>query len=633
MDPTQPQSAAVIALVPFVVAVFWGARSVTARATRDDLLARLATPAVGVAAWLVAVHVVGLLARSFTWGLWLGTAGAGIVAAVVALPRLQLDVPPVPALSSAMWGPAIAGTLLLAPAALGWSFHDELWQVGHQSIASQIQNDIYPPRHGVFPAYPLRYHYGFDLLVAMVGAITRLPVARAIDLVTIAAWAYAWCIAWGIGERLLGARRGWIMPIAVLLAGPFTRLSPTLGAPEGIFRLLGLVKSGGALLNPPLASYFFQHPWALGIPLSLAALWLALDDHHGRPAWRAVVIFTLFLALAISQIVLFLSLLPALSLMQGVLHIRRRPRESLAWIAGATLVIALASRLGGFFAPVPFPVSADIQFHPWSQTGHAASNFLWTALSLGWTLPLGVTGLALLFRHRTAWGLVLASMSIGSLLVLNLLRYVHSWDIAKFATLALFALAICSSVAIARLWAVPSRPLVRATAFTCLLLVASPGLGFLACFTTSARGIPSQIFAHQPPPLAEDDVAALAWLRRHVRAGDLVLCAPEMAPRCAQVGGLPQLQIDSGTMGFSIPAEIRRRRETINREAPADPRAYRAEGVRWMVVPDDSQFPSPDRVAEWRRRGAIEEIRRFGSLAIYAIQAGDAAGATAPVIR
>ncbi len=633
MDPTQPQSATVVALVPFVVAVFWGARSVTARATRDDLLARLATPAVGVAAWLVAVHVVGLLASSFTWGFWLGTAGAGIVAAVVALPRLRLGVPPAPALPSAMWVPAVVGTLLLAPAALGWSFHDELWHAGHQSIASQIQNDIYPPRHGVFPAYPLRYHYGFDLLVAMVGAITRLPVARAIDLVTIAAWGYAWCIAWGIGERLLGARRGWIMPIAVLLAGPFTRFFPTLGAPEGIFRLLGLVKSGGALLNPPLASYFFQHPWTLGIPLSLATLWLTLDDHPGRPAWRAVVTITLFLALAISQIVLFLAVLPAVSLTQGVLHVRHRPRRSLVWIAAAALVIAVASRLGGFFAPLPFPVSADIQFHPWSQTGHAASNLLWNAFSLGWTLPLGITGLALLFRHQIAWGLVLASMSVGSLLVLNLLRYVHSWDIAKFATLALFALAICSSVAIARLWAAASRPLVRAIALLSLLLVASPGLGFLACFATSAPGIPSQIFAHQPPPLPEDDVATLAWLRRHVRAGDLVLCAPDMAPRYAQVGGLPQLQIDSGTMGFSIPAEVRRQRETINREVPADPQAYRAEGVRWMVVRDGSQFPSPDHVAEWRRRGAIDEIRRFGSLAIYAIQANDAAGAMAPVVR
>jgi hypothetical protein len=106
-----------------------------------------------------------------------------------------------------------------------------------------------------------------------------------------------------------------------------------------------------------------------------------------------------------------------------------------------------------------------------------------------------------------------------------------------------------------------------------------------------------------------------------------------MAPRYAQVGGLPQLQIDSGTMGFSIPAEVRRQRETINREVPADPQAYRAEGVRWMVVRDGSQFPSPDHVAEWRRRGAIDEIRRFGSLAIYAIQANDAAGAMAPVVR
>ena len=65
-----------------------------------------------------------------------------------------------------MWIAALLVTAYVAPTALGWSFHDEVLVTGHLSITSEIENGTYPPRHLSFPELELRYHYGFDLLVA-----------------------------------------------------------------------------------------------------------------------------------------------------------------------------------------------------------------------------------------------------------------------------------------------------------------------------------------------------------------------------------------------------------------------------------------------------------------------------------
>jgi hypothetical protein len=619
MDPTQPQSAAAVILLPFVAAIFWGTRVATCRVTHDDLMARLTAPAVAGSLWLLAVHTIALMTQSFPRGLWIGTIVAGVAAVALGWRdrrafSVARPLPPV------MWVPAVAATLLFTPAALGWSFHDELWHAGHQSIASQIQNGIYPPRHGVFPVFLLRYHYGFDLLVAMVGTIARLPVERAIDAVTIVAWFYTWCLAWGLGERLLGARRGWILPLTVLFAGslvPFLALS---GTPATARALLGLIKIDGATVNPPLVSYFFQHPWTIGFPLALATLGLGLDRTVERPAWRAAFLFLLFLALAFTQIILFLALLSTMALVQFLLHLRTAPRESLAWMAGAAATLAVATQLGGFFASGPH-TGLEITLHPWSQTGRATSNLLWNVVSFGWTLPLGIAGLVPLLRRDVAWGLVIGGVIIGGLVLMNLLRYEHSWDIVKFGTAAMFASGIAACTVIARLWSAPSRPLARTAAVVALVLVAFPGVGFLTCFAVSAPGIPPQIFFSQPPPVAANHRAAIAWLRRQVRAGDLVVCTPELTSRYAQIGGLPVLPIDSGTIGFGFPADVMQRRQTITSDVPMDPQVYRSEGVRWIVAADDSRFVPPDRLTTWRQDGAIVEVQRFGDVAIYELLA------------
>src|SRR5258705_4158816 len=122
MDPTQPQPAAAIALLPFVAAIFWGARVATRRATLDDLMARLTAPAVAGSLWLLAVHTIGLITHSFSGGLWIGTIVAGVAAATLGRSDRRRGHSLVRPFPGSSWIPAIVATLLFTPAALGWSF-------------------------------------------------------------------------------------------------------------------------------------------------------------------------------------------------------------------------------------------------------------------------------------------------------------------------------------------------------------------------------------------------------------------------------------------------------------------------------------------------------------------------------
>ena len=619
MDPTQPQSAAMIALLPCVVAIFWGARAAARRATLDPMLARLMVPAIAVAAWMLPVHVLGLVTHSFTYGLGRGTFVAGLAGAALVWSNRGRRFEATPPLPLSLWIPAIGATLLLAPAALRWSFHDELWNAGHQAIAAQIQNGIYPPRHGVFPAYVLRYHYGFDLLVAMVGSLTRLSLERSVDAVTMAGWFYSACLTWSVGERLVATGRGWIVMFAVLFAGPFAWFSTTLGEPVGLHRWIGLVSVGSALLNPSIASYFFQHPWSIGIPLALATLCLGLDRRPGQMVWRAGLLFAVLLCLSICHVVMFAALLALFAVVQCGMNWRQAPRRAAAQIVFALTTLAVASRLGGFFAAGP-QIGTGIEFQPWSQTGHLGSNLLWDLGSFGWTLPLGIVGIALLLRREAAWGVVLAGLSAGGILIMNLVRYSYSWDIVKFGTAALLALAIASGVAIGRLWGASSRAGRRPLALMLLFFVASPGVGFLACFAASPPGFP-RLFFRQPPPVGADHMQAIAWLRRHVHAGDLLYGPPELAPRYAQLGGLPQLDIDDATTNFGFPTQLVESRRQITSQVPANPGVYRSAGVRWIVAPEQNGFLPDTLLTEWRQRGWITPAQHFGAVTLYEIRA------------
>lgn len=529
-------------------------------------------PGVAVAAWLLAVHVASLLSGDFALGLTVGT----LAAASGGLGRVPRGGQRGPAMRGIAWA-AAAGTVVVVPAVLGWDFFDK-FPVGtsHFSISAQILNGIYPPRELSFPGRVLVYHYGVDTLFAMTAALTRLPLDWAIDLVTLAAWFYTLILFGLFAARAFGPPAG---PIGALVGGFLGRL-PLFGGGNLTNQLLGQVHLGATVINPPLTSYFLQHPWTLGLPLALTALCVVQERPRFLPLWLCLG------ALSVGNTTLFLALTGAL------LATRERP-VLLACAAAAAAAPAVAG-----MAPMLLGGGAGLVFG-------AGKGLWWNVLTFGLALPAGLAGMVLLPRL----GPTLLLLFAGSFAIVNLLDFQRSWDIAKFGAVAALALALGSAGAVTALW--------RRTPAAALLLAGLLTLGGFAFhlpFWLHRPDLPADPYtpaARSWPELAVEDDArrAVAWLRTRVGAGEAVLCPPRLVTLCGQAGGLPQFFVHPlYPRAMGVPQTEIDRRLALSPE----PQALRAERVRWLVVGRDD--------ADWTARAAVwqaELAARFAEAAVY----------------
>ena len=194
---------------------------------------------------------------------------------------------------------------------LAADFFDDYNLIGHRSLIAQLQNGSYPPRHQVFPDYPFRYHFGFNITGAALTGLFRLPVGAAIDLIVIVGFLGSWCLAWRLGERLTATRAGIWTAFAGLLGGGafFWFFWYSDWASHGTVGIL----TGGNRINFPVVMYFFQKPFALGFPLALG-LMLAASVPAGREAWwrRSLLLTVLLAPLSLAEVVLFVTMGPAL---------------------------------------------------------------------------------------------------------------------------------------------------------------------------------------------------------------------------------------------------------------------------------------------------------------------------------
>src|ERR1041384_4693850 len=316
MAPSTPTA---FVLLIFLLPLIWfSGAALAGRLLRDTELTALLAPALAVALWLTAIHVCSLTTSSFWIGLPVGTlaaAGFGLLSRFYRVPRFPTGEASSPRDLRWMWLSALLTTAYIAPAVLRWWFSDELLVTGHLSMIAEIENGIYPPRHLSFPEFELRYHYGFDLLTAAIASILRLHADRAIDLVTLLAWAYTWCLTWKLGNRLIGIGWGGLTALVVLFGGG---LPLFVSAQSLLWRLSAISTFAGYNVNLPTVANFFQHPWTLGLPFAFATILVILERDSAAAKARMVALGILLLALSFTQTVLFLCLTGALLVAEPV---------------------------------------------------------------------------------------------------------------------------------------------------------------------------------------------------------------------------------------------------------------------------------------------------------------------------
>ncbi len=514
-----------------------------------------------------------------------------------------------------MWITATFATLLIARLALHFHFHDEVGLNGHMAFAAEMQNGIYPPRHLTFPDTLLRYHYGFDILSASLTALFHVRIDQAIDIATLSLFFLSWCLLWVLGERLVGRRAAWLVPLCALFAGGLT---VTCTNPPAAFvsRVVEVCWVGKHYVNPPVTSYFFQHPWSLGIPIGVTTL-LVFTSRRPHRAWARLAILALCLAaLSMSQITLFAGFLPAFVVAEIRGEDELEPMRGVRMIGVVLVALLAAKAMGGFLLhPRGLPTLEFTFRYGFGDTPE--ETLLWNLQTFGVLLPLGAVGFFRMRRDALVFGLLAA----GGVLVCNTVKYAGSEDILKFATLASMMLGVLAAGALASLWpervALPGRSAwSRATGLLAVLLVTFSGLVF-AVFTAADWPGLMPFMRATPDEPDPSDVAAITWVRSHIRRGELVYRNGAHSEAYAQWGGLPQPWIQWTVKAFGFPEERILERERLLHSKPASVERYRREGFRFMVLDDSEKDEALRAAAEsWIDAGRAKHAATFEGLLV-----------------
>ncbi|MBK8257590.1 MAG: hypothetical protein IPK82_33590 [Polyangiaceae bacterium] len=585
MGVPNPFPTSYIFLTLFLPLIWLFGRALSNLVSRDRAVRSVLAVGLTVSVALLAVHITSLafgdLRRGLPFGLLIA-AVAGAATAVFARPILAMRPISGRGPSPWMYISGFAATLLMFPTTWNHHIHDELFTTGHMSIAAQMQNGIYPPRHLSFPDTPLRYHHGFDTLAASVSALLHLPIDRAIDVLTLFLFALSWCLFWVLGERFLGRSRAWLLPLLGLFCGGMPIVCdndlPFLG------HVLDACNLGKFYVNPSVSSYFFQHPWSLGIPVGLSAL-IVFTSRRTTQLVRAMVLVLSLAALSLSQITLFAAFLPSFLVVEFLTDTdESRVRRTARMVLTLGVALLFARLIGGFFTRSPglIPMAFSL------RVGFADTlrdTLLWNLQTFSILLPLAVLGFASMKRDRILFGLLV----MGSLVVVNSVRYAGSNDINKFATLGLIAMSVLGAAALAPWFPARSEsatrvsPWMTAVALGLAALICTSGFAYVGAIAASSTSMSLYIRLSPVQPNA-DDAAAIVWLRNHVGPSDVVYRASPQAWSYSQWGGLPTPWVQWPVRALGFSDEKIGRRIDLLEQKPSDPELWKRDGIRYLAL-------------------------------------------------
>lgn len=614
--------------LPAIPLVGW---DITQALTTERSLRKVLGPAIGLSLWIEAVHLFGRATGSFSRGLVMGTLSMVAIAMGWRLVRRMGPRLSTRSLGDGAGWPAVFLALAVAvPIALMaflWSFHDEDLYVGHLSITSRILNDQYPPRHLTFPAFELRYHYGFDLLAACISAIFRVPPDIAIDWVSVCMWIYGALLLYTIGEVWLGPRRGVFTMLLTLFAGglPFC----LNGKPFEVREILGVCLVNKAASIPGIVSNFFQHPWALGLPLAFATILVATAREHQRRWIRYGVLTLLLSAISIAEVAMFLALTPAV-LAAEIGHLwhdeKRNAPAFLGVVAAGVVTLGIAVVMGGFFAPNPAADRPSLFYLKWGVLDGFGPSLHWFVQSFGLVGLLGLFGIVFLPRRARMLSALLLG---GSLFVISVVHHPYSGDDLtwKFGVVALVVMGLGAARTVTLIWPGKTRMhmgkrLTRMSLAGILMIVSMcGGLAYAALFSVFP-GRASRLFVHSCRDMSRADFDTATFLRREMRPGELVFRRePIPAHRYAQWAGLSVPWTDWATPAFGFSPDLLHARSSLLNELPPAPEAYLAQGISWFVLdPADTKLHKHADV--WIAEGKARDVTRFGQLRVVKLNSG-----------
>ena len=615
-----PFSYAYVLLLLALPGVWLLGRAITHAVTRDLGLRAVLPTGLALSLWVLAVHVASLLAHTARVGLPVATlvlSAAGVAAEVRRRRLLPRDLPEGRRPSRWMVASMLLTAAAIAPAAFDYAFHDELMILGHMSVAAFIQNGIYPPRHLVLPDLPLRYHYGFDLVTACLTALLHIPVDRAIDVATVLLWCPSWCLLWVLGERLAGRQHAWLTPFVTLFAGGIPLACEKAGFLIGWSLRVECRVGPTFQLNAPVISYFFQHPWALGIPVGVTAILLSTERRPTSRAAHLVVLGLVLAVLSLSEAVLFMGLLPAMIVAEAWYEDAIEIKRALLLLGVAVMALAAAKLLGGFFVEAPGLPPLKFVLHA-GFTDTTRDTLRWNLTNFSLLPVLAVVGFATLRRGRLLFALIAA----GSVVVVNFVRFTGSNDIMKFAALGSIALGVLSAAAIARVLPPRGRPASPARVLAGGLLVATltcEGVVFLLLLALQSADVPATL-RKEPDVLSPADIEAVTFVRDRLRAGEMVYRGPRLTHGYAQWGGLPQPAITWSVRSFGFDPARLDARERLLVTQPADIESYRKDGFRWFVLDDSPEDRKLAGIASaWITQGKARLAATFGPIRVIEV--------------
>lgn len=620
-SPLSPLLSLLLLCIP---AIFLLGRALGRWLGADSQVRAVLTPAFALVPWLLAIHIVGRLVHSFSRGLVAGTLIAAFAGIGLFIQQKRSKFPGKTGERASWWmwlwtALAAAG---IAPMAIFWAMHDELNQTGHMSLAAQMLNGVYPPRHIAFPSDELNYHYGFDLLVATTAALTRLRVDKAIDAVTVFCWGWTFSVAWVLGKRATGSR-GLIIATMLLLGGGVPMLCAK-DRPVEFSDLLGGCSIDGIWPNPPIVSYFFQHPWTLGLPLAISTV-LVVDERRCRAIPRYCMIVALLVMLSLSQFTLFATFAPALAAQEFFSSdippkrfLERLLGARFSFVRGLLLVIAvlvallIASRLGGFFAATANHQGPTLVIRPqFGVTISIKGTLRWLAASFGFVLPLGLIGVFFVPRIRV----FVLCLLFGSLFIINTLRIKETWDIVKFATIGAIAVGILAGVTLDRIVSLKKRFVGIPLALVLFLAATASGFIFPIAFGLEYKRIPQQM-PRTPPELTGQNNDVATFLRARVKPGEVVYRAKPASLYYAIWAGLPQVWTEKHARSFGFSASRIQRREKLFDVLPSAPEYYLAENVHWFVLDKAWDVVLIEHAEAWIGEGRAREVMQSGRLRV-----------------